>query len=201
MKKYEEKINEILDKNNGIISRKEVVNQGIASIYFTKFIKENNLIKISKSEYIDQNYIKDKYYLLQKRFPRVIFSGYLGLFLVGLIDKVPENIEISIYKDYRIKKETLPKNTIIHIENNEEFFNIGNYYVLDSYGNSLYTYSKEKLIVEMIRKKDKYDKDIYIKALKNFLNSNDKSFELVFKYAKMRKIEKKVDEIFELLTK
>ncbi len=199
MKKYEEKINQILDKNNGIISRKEVINQGIASIYFTKFIKENNLIKISKSEYIDQNYIKDKYYLLQKRFPRVIFSGYLGLFLVGLIDKAPENIEISIYKDYRIKKETLPKNTIIHIENNEEFFNIGNYYVLDSYGNSLYTYSKEKLIVEMIRKKDKYDKDIYIKALKNFLNSNDKSFELVFEYAKMRKIEKKVDEIFELL--
>ncbi len=199
MKNYQEKMNEILVQNNGIISRKEVIEKGIASNYFTKFIKEKNLIKINKSEYIDENYFKDDCYLLQRRFPKVVFSGYSALYFHKLIDFMPKNTEITISKNYRIKKEFLNSDVKVHIENNEEFFNTGNVYIINEYGNELYVYSKEKVIVEMIRKKDQYDENCYINALKNFLKSRDKDFELLFEYAKLRNIEKKVYEIFELL--
>lgn len=199
MKKYEEKMNEILVHNNGIISRKEVIEKGIASNYFTKFIKEKKLTKINKSEYIDESYFKDNHFLLQRRFPKVVFSGYSALYFHKLIDFIPGNIEITIPKNYRIKKEFLNLDVKIHIENNEEVFNLGNVYIINEYGNELFMYSKEKVIVEMIRKKEKYDENCYIKALKNFLNSKDKDFELLFKYARVRNIEKKVYEIFELL--
>ena len=199
MKNYQEKMNEILVQNNGIISRKEVIEKGIASNYFTKFIKEKGLIKINKSEYIEESYFKDDYYLLQRRFPKVVFSGYSALYFHKLIDFMPKNTEITISKNYRIKKEFLNLDVKVHIENNDDFFNIGNIYITNDYGNELFVYSKEKVIVEMIRKKDQYDENCYINALKNFLKSRDKDFELLFEYAKLRNIEKKVYEIFELL--
>ena len=199
MKNYQEKMNEILVQNNGIISRKEVIEKGIASNYFTKFIKEKGLIKINKSEYIEESYFKDDCYSLQRRFPKVVFSGYSALYFHKLIDFMPKNTEITISKNYRIKKEFLNSDVKVHIENNDDFFNIGNIYITNDYGNELYVYSKEKVIVEMIRKREQYDEKCYIKALKNFLNSRDKDFELLFEYAKLRNIEKKVYEIFELL--
>lgn len=199
MKNYMEDINNILVKNGGIISRKEVIDQGIASYYFTKFIKEKNLIKINKSEYIDESYFIDDYYLLQRRFTKVVFSGYSALYLHKLIDLIPEYTEITIPKNYRIKKDFLNSDIIVHIENNEDAFNLGNVYLNDNYGNELYVYSKEKLIIEMIRKKEQYDAECYIKALKNYAKTKDKNFELLFEYAKLRKIEDKVDEIFMLL--
>lgn len=199
MKNYISDINDILFRNNGIISRKEVMEKGIASVYFSKFIKENNLIKINKSEYIDKNYLFDIYSSLQKRFSSIIYSGYSALYLNKLIDWIPDYIEFSVYKNYRINKKKLSFDVIMHIENNEEALKIGNAYLNTDFGNSVLSFSKEKIIVEMIRRKEDYDLEIYNKALKNYAKRKDKDIEFLLEYAKFRKIDNKVQEIMEII--
>lgn len=199
MKKYFDLMNDILIKNDGIITRNDIKKFSISSSYFSKFIKENNLLKIKEGEYVTEDFVIDDYYLLQKRYPKAIYSGYSALYLNKLIDRIPDYLEVTMLKGNNIRKDSFNFEIKIHIENNDEIFNIGNCYIKDDFGNDILTFSKEKIIVEMIRKKDSYDSEIYIKTLKNYLSSKDKNLEFLFKYARERKIENKVYDIMELL--
>ena len=81
----------------------------------------------------------------------------------------------------------------------ESFFDFGNVKTKTQFGNEINCYSKEKTIIELIRKRDNYPSEIFIKAIKLFLKRNDKNLPLLFECAKMRNIEKKTFEIMELL--
>ena len=67
------------------------------------------------------------------------------------------------------------------------------------FGNIVTCFSKEKMVVEMIRKRDEYDSELLLKALKTFLKGTDKHMDFLFEYARMRKIEEKVYRILEAM--
>ena len=58
---------------------------------------------------------------------------------------------------------------------------------------------KEKMVVEMIRKRNDYDSELFLKAVKSFLKGKDKDLDFLFQYARMRKIEEKVYQVLELM--
>ena len=51
----------------------------------------------------------------------------------------------------------------------------------------------------MIRKRDEYDSELFLKTLKTFLKGTDKQMNFLFEYARMRKIEEKVYRILEAM--
>lgn len=58
---------------------------------------------------------------------------------------------------------------------------------------------KNELIVEIIRKQSYYGGETIIKIIKSFLKRKDKDINFLFEYARLRKIEKKVFEILEIV--
>ena len=58
-------------------------------------------------------------------------------------------------------------------------------------------YMKNELIVEIIRKWSYYGGETFIKIIKSFLKRKDMSF--LFEYARLRKMDKKVFEILEMV--
>ena len=122
-----------------------------------------------------------------------------ALYLLGLTDRIPESIEFTIPKGYRVRKESVGPNAICHIENNDELFHLGNVSAKTMFGNSVTCFSKEKLVVESRRKRVDYDSELFLKAVKTFLKGKDKEMALLFKYARMRKIEEKVYTILEAM--
>ena len=58
---------------------------------------------------------------------------------------------------------------------------------------------KNELIVEIIRKQSYYGGETFIKIIKNFLKRKDKDINFLFESARLRKIEKKVFEILEIV--
>ena len=79
------KIEKIFIKNGGFITREDLEKKNIPSWFLSDFIRKNNLIKIAPGFYVDKNYLFDDYYILQRRYPKYIFSGISALYIHGLI--------------------------------------------------------------------------------------------------------------------
>ena len=67
------------------------------------------------------------------------------------------------------------------------------------FDNNVCCFSKEKMIIEMIRKRDEYDSELFLKAVKTFLRKNDNDMDFLFEYAKLRNIEEKVYQVLEIM--
>lgn len=192
-------IETIIQKNNGYISRKEAIANGVSSASFSRYIKTGELQKISAGKYATCDFDFDDLYLLQQRYPTIVFSGLTALHLYHLSNFIPDYIEFSVPRGSRVRKETIDNNIICHVENNIDYFNYANSSTKSIFTNVVKCYSMEKLIVEMIRKRDDYPSEIYCRALKLYVKRNDKNIPLLLECAKKRNIEKKVHEIIELL--
>ena len=98
-----------------------------------------------------------------------------------------------------MRKESIAPYAVCHIENNAELFAWGNVGAETMFGNTVTCFSKEKMIVERIRKRKDYDSELFLKAVKTFLKGKDKDMDFLFQYAKKRKIEAKVYPMLEAM--
>lgn len=196
---YNEFFKNLAKLGNGCISRKDTIANGIPPVAFTRYVRSKNLVKVGPGVYANKDAIIDELFQLQKRYPKIVYSGISALYLLGLTDRIPDSIEFTIPKGYRIRKENLNSNVICHIENKIDFFQKGNTTVKTMFDNNVCCFSKEKMIIEMVRKRDEYDSELFLKAVKTFLRKNDNDMDFLFEYAKLRNIEEKVYQVLEIM--
>lgn len=197
-KEYVRSIENIMQKNDGKITRKEAIANKIPSVSFSRYVYQNELIRIAPGVYMKKCSIIDELFCLQERYPKIIYSGITALYLHNLTDRIPDIIEFTMPKGYRVRKKSIVEPIKAHIENNESICFFGNTTIETNFGNKVTAFSKEKSIVEIIRKRSDYDSETFIKAIKSFLKRKDKNMSFLFEYARLRKIEKKVFEILEI---
>ena len=190
-------LEKIFKANDGYITREDVDNANISSWFLSDFVKRNNLNKIAPGFYANDNYIIDNYYIIQRRYPKYIFSGLCALYLLGLTDKIPTDIEVSApqnYHPYRSKIDSL----IIHKLSNKNVYELGIKEVKTMFGNIVKTYDEERTICDVIKYRDKYDGETFIKAIKFYVRTINNQSKL-FKYARELGVEKKVYEVMEVV--
>ena len=193
-----ETLEKMMETGDGSVSRKDAIANGVPAAAFARYVSSNNLVRIRRGVYAKDGAIDDLFQL-KRRYPKIVYSGMTALYLLGLTDRIPDSIEFTIPKGCRVRKESIGPNVICHIENNVELFDLGNVSAETMFGNSVTCFSKEKIVVEMIRKRDDYDSEMFLKAVKTFLKGKDKDMDLLFKCARMRKIEEKVYRILEAM--
>lgn len=66
------------------------------------------------------------------------------------------------------------------------------------FGNSVKVYDRERSICDLIKHREKYDGETFVKAIRTYLNDSPDQSKL-FRYAKVMKIENKVFEIVEVI--
>lgn len=193
------KLDKLMETGDGSISRKDALANGVPPATFTRYVRLNQLVKIRRGVYAKTEGAVDDLYQFQRRYPKIVYSGITALYLLGLTDRIPDLMEFTVVKGYRVRKESAESQAICHIENNAELFGMGNVNSKTIFGNIVTCFSKEKMVVEMIRKRDEYDSELFLKALKTFLKGTDKHMDFLFEYARMRKIEEKVYRILEVM--
>ncbi len=198
MNRNYETLERMIENGDGSISRKDAIANGVPPAAFARYVSSNCLARIRRGVYVKDGAVDDLFQF-QRRYPKIVYSGMTALYLLGLTDRILESIEFTIPKGYRVRKGSVGDGTICHIENNVELFDLGNVSAETMFGNSVTCFSKEKMVVEMIRKRDDYDSELFLKAVKTFLKGKDKDIDLLFRYARMRKIEEKVYQILEAM--
>ncbi len=192
------KLKQIFDNNGGYITTEDVRNANISSWFLSDFVKRNGLNKIAPGFYADNSYFPDDYYIIQKRYPKYIFSGMSALYIHHLTDKIPVNIEVCAPQGYNPTRNKMKSLSIRKISN-PDVYNLGISELKTPFGNKVKVYDEERTICDLIKYRDRYDGETFIKGIKLYANKSNNQIKL-FRYARILGIEKKVFEIMELVS-
>lgn len=198
MNQNQKMLERMVETGDGSISRKDALANGVPPASFARYVRSHHLVRISQGVYAKEGAV-DELFQWQRRYPRIVYSGLTALYLLGLTDRIPASIDFTVPKGSRVRKESLGPHAVCHIENNVELFACGNVSAETMFGNKVICFSKEKMIVEMIRKRKDYDSELFLKAVKTFLKGKDKDMDFLFQYARKRKIEEKVYQMLEAM--
>lgn len=191
------KILEIAKQNNGYITTELITKQGIAKMFLTQLVRENQLIRINRGLYMLSNYIEDEYLKYQSSNPNAIYSLETALYFHNLSDRIPIILDMFVQNNYA---GSLMKNDNIRLTYiNKELLNLGLIEIESPMGQKIKTYDIDKTICDIIKYKSKIDIEIYSNALKKYAKLKNKNITKLMKYAKEMKIEEKIRDIMEVL--
>ncbi len=194
---YYDKILKIVEKNNGYITTKEVVKNGINKTFLTNMVNKGILVRISRGYYGLPDYIEDEYYKIASKSKCVRFSMATALYLHNLSDRTPLVYNVTLPFGYSgvLQKE---KNVIPNFVK-RELLDLGVVEIISPFGMKIKVYDIERTICDIIKNKNKMDAEIFSKALKDYAKSKNKNLSRLTKYAKAMNIEKKVSGYMEVL--
>lgn len=192
-----EKIIETAKLNNGYITTKEVKDLNINTAELTKLVKQNKLERISRGYYCIFNSFVDDFYKYQLKSKNCVFSHATALYFYDLSDRTPLYFDMTVPVGYNGSLRE-SKNVLLHYVK-KEYLELGLAYVESPFGMKIKTYDMERTICDIIKNKNHMDKEIYTKALKEYVQRDDKDIFKLIKYARKLKIEDKVTKIMEVL--
>ncbi len=193
------KIQKLFKNNGGFITRADIDSADISSWFLSDFVKRNNLIKVAPGFYASNDFLVDDLFVLQKRFSKYIFSGMSALYLHGLTDKIPAEIEVTAPQSYNPSRKVID-NLSIHKISNDDKYRLGIEEVKTMFGNIVKVYDAERTICDVIKYRDRYDSETFVKAVKSYIKKTNNQIKL-FRYARELGIEKKVYEVMQVLAK
>ncbi|MBR6055596.1 MAG: abortive phage infection protein [Bacilli bacterium] len=192
-----EKLEKIFKKNGGFITRQDVDDAKIPSWFLSDFVKRKNLSKKAPGYYVADDYTVDDYFILQRRYPKYIFSGMSALYLLGLTDKIPTDIEVAAPQSYHPSRNKMDSILIRRISSSA-IYGLGIKETKTMFGNVVRVYDEERTICDLIKYREKYDAETFIKAIKLYIRKKNDQRKL-FEYAKKIGIEKRVYEVVEVV--
>ena len=197
MNKYE-KMDKLLDDNNGYLATKDVEELGISRTYLASYVKENSLERVTNGIYISPETFEDKLYILQMRYPRIIFSGETALYLHGLIDREYSKISVTVPPGFN-RTRLCEEGIDVHQEN-EKCYSIGIVEIKTNYGNVVKTYDKERCICDIVTKRNNMDVQHFQTAMKTYMRSKDKDLNKLVKFAEALGVRDEVMKYIEVMT-
>lgn len=190
-------IRQIIRKNNGIVSSKEISANNIDSWYLTDMVRKGELERVARGIYLDPKYDNyDELYLFQLQFSVCIFSHQTALYLHGLTDRYPFFYEVTVYQGYNSWRF---KDKVTSYQVKRPRYKIGITRVKTEMDNLVYTYDMERTICDLVRDRKNQDPEIFSKAWHYYLNNDDKDIWKLREYAELFNISKQVEEILEVI--
>ena len=100
-KSYMEIIEELMNKNNGYITSKELDMFDIHRMYLSIMQTKEIIVKVAPGVYIDSNKIVDNYYVFSLSLPNAIYSHMTALYFHGISTKVTNDVyDITVKTSY-----------------------------------------------------------------------------------------------------
>ncbi len=194
-----ETLKELAKVDGGLITTAQIEKAGISRVLIPTFIDEGILTKESRGIYYYADEFPDDLQIIQKNNPRVIYSYGTALYLWDMSDRTPHVWDVTVPQGFnatRLKKDH--KNVRLHYMNADKW-NVGITETDSPDGNRVRLYDKERCIIDLIKRKDKIDKQIYIQALKQYFSDRTTDKTQLIRYAKVFNIEKSVRDYMDVL--
>ncbi|WP_058259942.1 type IV toxin-antitoxin system AbiEi family antitoxin domain-containing protein [Fenollaria timonensis] len=193
---YRKQIEIHLKKSGGIITSAYCRENNIPTVYLSRLAKEGKLFRVQKGIYIIEDGDYDEYYFFQYQYKKAIFSYETALFLLGVTDKIPWRIDVTVYNGYKFneKQDTLNINYV-----KKSIYNLGIIQKKTMFGNIVNVYSYERILCDFISNKEKMDTEVYVKLIRYYFKYKDKDIHSLYEIARKMGIEDKVREVMEVV--
>ena len=185
IKEFEDKSNieiieELMKKNNGYITSKELDMFDIHRMYLSIMRNKGIIEKVSPGIYIASNKIEDTYYVFSLSMPNVIFSHMTALYFHGLSIKAPNDVyDITVKRSYN--SAHLRKHNVFYVDN--DIYELGITEIETPMGNKVKIYDVERCICDIIRSKNRIDSDQIKHSIREYIKRKDKDLVKLSLYA------------------
>lgn len=173
-------IEELMKKNNGYITSKELDMFDIHRMYLSIMQEKGIIEKVASGIYIDTNKIEDNYYVLGLSMPNVIYSHMTALYFHGLSIKAPTDVyDITVKRSYN--SIHLRKHNVFYVGN--DVYGLGITEIETPMGNKVKVYDVERCICDIIRSKSRMDLELIKHSVKEYIKRKDKDLVKLSLYA------------------
>jgi predicted transcriptional regulator of viral defense system len=186
------KIIQMAKEHEGIVSTRQVKRDNIRVEVLKKMVKEGKLEKVAHGLYSLPDTFVDEFYLLQKKCTKGIFSYGTALYFLGLSNRAPNLIHITVYSGYNVGHIAKTNKKVKFHYVQRAVLDLGKINVQSPQGKSIDIYDAERTLCDIIKDKKNTDMQLFSYAIKLYFDSKEKKVRQLFKYAKILGIEDKV---------
>ena len=188
--KYEV-IKKIAKENNGFVRTSQIEEAGIYRSAIKEFVDQDLLVCERKGIYSIKEEFDDEYVLLQMQSSKFVYSYGTALFLHGLSDRTPHIIDITVPQGTKTTRYTRDNENLRFHYVKKELYELGICEITTPQGGTVKVYDKERCICDIVKKKEKMDKQLYIRAIQDYFYHKPNNRKIL-KYAKELKVEKEI---------
>lgn len=190
-------LDKMLDEREGVLMTCEVIQAGISKTYFMEYVKKMGLERVAMGVYLSVDAWVDYFYLLQVRYPKVIFSHETALYLLGLAEREPLQFTVTTKAGYHAKSMDEQSIKVYRIKG--EQLELGVTEVDSPAGHKLRAYNSERTICDLLRSRNNIEIQDLQSALKEYVKSKEKNLPQLMRYAKEFHVEKVLRQYLEVL--
>ena len=191
-----EKIIQIANENNGIVTSSDVTKLGISRMVLKYLVEQNKLIKLDRGVYGLPQTRKDIYFDEQNRYKKGIYFSLSALYLLGYVDESVDKLYLAFPQTYNTTKA---KNRgIICMNQAPSNYEVGAIEIETPQNNIVRVYCIERTLCELIRDNE-IPKSIIKQSFIKYFRNSDANIDKLKAFAKMFNCENKINTIIDLL--
>lgn len=190
-------ISSLVEKNHGYLVLSDAVAEGISRQYVIEYAKSHGYERVASGLYLSEDAWPDGMYVIQMRYPRVIFSHETSLFLRGLADREPLRYTVTTSTGSNVSVLSSEGVKVYTVK--QDLLEIGLSEADSPMGHRLRVYSAERTIVDLMRSRNNVEIQTLQTALKEYVASKDKDIALLMRIAKAFSVDKLVGQYLEVL--
>ncbi len=193
-------INEVLEKiaqSNGVITAKKLNSFGVSPALIAYLSSQGRLIRIERGVYSLPDIPVDCFFSSQARYAKGVFSHNTALYLHGLSDRTPYELEMTFPRSYNITK--CKENGIRPYRTTEQNYLSDVMEVKTPSNNTVCAYSAERTICDVFRYSKGAPSDEEINAIKRYLKKSERDLNRLISIAKKQKTDKIIRHFLEAL--
>ena len=185
MKEFQDKSNieiikELMKKNKGYITSKELDMFDLHRMYLSIMQDKGIIKKVAPGIYIDVNIKKDNYYIFGLSMPNAIFSHMTALYFHGLSTKSPNCVyDITVKTSYN--STHLRKHNVFYVNN--DIYELGLTEIETPMGNKVEVEDIERCICDISRSKNRMGLELIKHSVKEYIKRKDKDLVKLSSYA------------------
>ena len=190
-----EEIIQVFDKHDGFLRTKELYEERIFYNDIQKLIQDGLIEKVRYGYYqwVD-NDNPSEVVIVKRLFPDGILCMDTALFYHGYSDRIPQSWHIAVCKDSGKSRFKLDYPFVKPYYVEPRFFEMG-LAIGDIDRNQIRIYDKERTICDCLRYEKKMDREIFNKAIQNYINDSSKNIGVLMNYTSIFRVSEKVKNI------
>ena len=114
----------------------------------------------------------DPFYLLQMRYPQIIFSHETSLYLLGMAEREPLQFTITVKAGYHAKSMEEQKVKVYRVK--KELLDLGVVKVESPEGHPVKAYNAERTVCDLLRSRNNVEIQDLQSAIKEYMRSKEK---------------------------
>ena len=187
MTKYEQ-LDKRLREQAGIIQSSDAAALGVSRPYFSEYVAQRGLERVSRGVYLSPDSVSDPFFILQARWPQAVISHEAALYLWGLAEREPMPIAVTVKTGYNASNLTAEGIKVYKIK--QELFDLGKTQADTPGGHIVAAYDRERSLCDLFRSRSQVEAQDLHGAMKEYLRQKERNIPLLLRYAKLLRVER-----------